>query len=178
MTRAGAGAQATSPASPAPTASPTFATLVIRWQRQHGRHGLPWQGTRDPYRVWLSEVMLQQTQVSTVLEYYARFLQRFADVQALVADHGGEFPRSSAALAKLPGIGRSTAAAIAAFCFGERVAILDGNVKRVLGRTLGFPQDLATAPAVARLWSLADGLLPPRDVAVYTQGLMDMGATL
>jgi len=198
----------------APTAltaltAPTFATHVIRWQRQHGRHGLPWQGTRDPYRVWLSEVMLQQTQVSTVLDYYARFLQRFPSVaalaaaplddvfalwsglgyysrarnlhrcaQAVVADHGGEFPRSSQALEKLPGIGRSTAAAIAAFCFGERVAILDGNVKRVLGRTLGFAEDLATAAAVARLWSLADRLLPPRDVDIYTQGLMDLGATL
>ena len=153
--------------------------------------------------------MLQQTQVSTVLNYYARFLERLPSVAALaaaplddvfalwsglgyysrarnlhrcalavVADHGGEFPRSSAALAQLPGIGRSTAAAIAAFCFGERVAILDGNVKRVLARTLGFDEDLATAPAVARLWSLADGLLPPRDIDVYTQGLMDLGATV
>ena len=205
MTRAAAAA----PGAQSQSTSSTFAAQVIRWQRQHGRHGLPWQGTRDPYRVWLSEVMLQQTQVSTVLDYYARFLQRFPSVAALaaaplddvfalwsglgyysrarnlhrcalavVADHGGEFPRSSAALAQLPGIGRSTAAAIAAFCFGERVAILDGNVKRVLGRTLGFEEDLATAPAVARLWSLADGLLPPRDVDIYTQGLMDLGATL
>ena len=186
-----------------------FASLVIRWQRQHGRHGLPWQGTRDPYRVWLSEVMLQQTQVSTVLAYYARFLQRFATVaalaaaplddvfalwsglgyysrarnlhrcaQAVVADHGGEFPRTSQALALLPGIGRSTAAAIAVFSFGERVAILDGNVKRVLSRSIGFEDDLATAPAVAKLWAAAEALLPQREVDIYTQGLMDLGATL
>ena len=186
-----------------------FASLVIRWQRQHGRHGLPWQGTRDPYRVWLSEVMLQQTQVSTVLDYYVRFLQRFPSVadlaaaplddvfalwsglgyysrarnlhrcaQAVVADHGGEFPRTSQALALLPGLGRSTAAAIAAFSFGERVAILDGNVKRVLSRSIGFEDDLATAPAVAKLWAAAEALLPQREVDIYTQGLMDLGATL
>ncbi|MBL8306708.1 MAG: A/G-specific adenine glycosylase [Rubrivivax sp.] len=190
-------------------ATPTLAARVVRWQRQHGRHGLPWQGTRDAYRVWLSEVMLQQTQVSTVLEYYPRFLARFPDVQALaaaplddvlalwsglgyysrarnlhrcaqavVALHGGEFPRSAAALATLPGIGRSTAAAIAAFCFGERAAILDGNVKRVLTRALGFDGDLASAAEERRLWTLAEGLLPPRDVDVYTQGLMDLGATV
>ena len=153
--------------------------------------------------------MLQQTQVSTVLDYYARFLLRFPTVAALAAaplddvfalwsgrgyysrarnlhrcaqavmvDHGGEFPRTSQALALLPGIGRSTAAAIAAFSFDERVAILDGNVKRVLSRTIGFEDDLATAPAVAKLWAAAEALLPARDVDVYTQGLMDLGATL
>ncbi len=188
---------------------PTLATQVVAWQRQHGRHGLPWQGSRDPYRVWLSEVMLQQTQVSTVLDYYPRFLARFPSVaalaaapldevfglwsglgyysrarnlhrcaQAVVADHGGAFPPNSAALAELPGIGRSTAAAIAAFCFGERAAILDGNVKRVLTRVLGFAGDLASAAETRRLWALAEGLLPLRDVDVYTQGLMDLGATV
>jgi A/G-specific adenine glycosylase len=182
---------------------------VIAWQRAHGRHGLPWQGTRDPYRVWLSEVMLQQTQVSTVLDYFGCFLQRFPDVaalaaapldevlalwsglgyysrarnlhrcaQAVMADHGGRFPASSAALAGLPGIGRSTAAAIAAFCFGERAAILDGNVKRVLTRALGFSGDLAQAAQERALWQQAEALLPPQDVDVYTQGLMDLGATL
>jgi A/G-specific adenine glycosylase len=182
---------------------------VIQWQREHGRHGLPWQGTRDPYRVWLSEVMLQQTQVSTVLEYYPRFLARFPDVRALaaapqddvlalwsglgyysrarnlhrcaqvvVAEHGGQFPPSSAGLAALPGIGRSTAAAIAAFCFGERAAILDGNVKRVLTRALGFAGDLSSSAEEKRLWAEAEALLPARDVDVYTQGLMDLGATV
>jgi A/G-specific adenine glycosylase len=187
----------------------TLAAAVVAWQRHSGRHGLPWQGTRDPYRVWLSEVMLQQTQVSTVISYYQRFLQRFADVQALaaaplddvlalwsglgyysrarhmhrcaqtvVALHGGVFPSNSEGLATLPGIGRSTAAAIAAFCFGERVAILDGNVKRVLTRVLGFDGDLASSAEEKRLWTLAQDLLPAREVDVYTQGLMDLGATV
>ncbi|MDP2007852.1 MAG: A/G-specific adenine glycosylase [Rubrivivax sp.] len=186
-----------------------LAGAVIAWQRTHGRHGLPWQGTRDAYRVWLSEVMLQQTQVGTVLDYYPRLLARFPDVQALaaaplddvlalwsglgyysrarnlhrcaqavVAGHGGAFPASSALLATLPGIGRSTAAAIAAFCFGERAAILDGNVKRVLTRALGFDGDLSLAAEEKRLWALAEALLPARDVDVYTQGLMDLGATV
>jgi A/G-specific adenine glycosylase len=186
-----------------------IAERVIGWQRRHGRHGLPWQGTRDPYRVWLSEVMLQQTQVSTVLGYYGRFLERFPDVRALAAAplddvlaswsglgyysrarnlhrcacevverHDGRFPGTAAGLAQLPGIGRSTAAAIAAFCFGERVAILDGNVKRVLSRLLGFGEDLSVPAAVERLWRMADALLPQRDLDVYTQGLMDLGATV
>jgi A/G-specific adenine glycosylase len=184
-----------------------IARRVVRWQAQHGRHDLPWQGTRDPYRVWLSEVMLQQTQVSTVLAYYTRFLERFPDVralaaaplddvfalwsglgyysrarylhrcaQAVVADHGGAFPRSSAVLATLPGIGRSTAAAIAAFCFGERAAILDGNVKRVLTRVLGFGGDLARPAEERALWQAAEALLPARAIEAYTQGLMDLGA--
>ena len=189
--------------------SASFAARVIDWQRTHGRHALPWQGTRDPYRVWLSEIMLQQTQVATVLGYYERFLQRFPDVrslaaapldevfalwsglgyysrarnlhrcaQAVVAEHGGRFPASSEALAQLPGIGRSTAAAIAAFCFGERVAILDGNVKRVLTRALGFDGDLAVAAQQRDLWAEATRLLPERGIESYTQGLMDLGATL
>jgi len=191
----------------------TFSAQVVRWQRSHGRSELPWQNTRDPYRVWLSEVMLQQTQVSTVLNYFARFLDRFPDVAALaaaseddvfglwsglgyysrarnmhrcaqeiVARFGGEFPQSAALLMTLPGIGRSTAAAIAAFCFGERVAILDGNVKRVLTRFLGFEADLASAANERALWDIASTLLPPAEqkeaIAGYTQGLMDLGATV
>jgi A/G-specific adenine glycosylase len=186
------------------------AARIVAWQRAQGRRGLPWQGQRDPYRVWLSEVMLQQTQVSTALAYYERFVARYPDVAALaaaplddvlalwsglgyysrarylhrcaqtvVAEHGGAFPRSSIALAELPGIGRSTGAAIAAFCFDERAAILDGNVKRVLARHLGFDADLANAAAQRALWQHADALLPPaRDMPVYTQGLMDLGATV
>ena len=190
-----------------------LASQVVHWQAQSGRHDLPWQNTRDPYRVWLSEIMLQQTQVVTVQAYFARFVARFADVQALarapldevlhlwaglgyysrarnlhrcaqdvVALHGGVFPRSAQQLQTLPGIGRSTAAAIAALCFGERVAILDGNVKRVLTRYLGFADDLALAANERRLWDLATGLLPKdhllRNMARYTQGMMDLGATL
>jgi A/G-specific adenine glycosylase len=195
----------------APTA--TFAPRLIEWQRHSGRSGLPWQHTRDPYRVWLSEVMLQQTQVSTVLSYYPRFLERFPDVQALasastddvmtmwsglgyysrarnlhrcaqavVRDHGGVFPDTAARLQNLPGIGASTAAAIAAFCHGERISILDGNVRRVLSRLLAFEGDLAQAQPQRELWALAQGLLPPAptldDMTAYTQGLMDLGATV
>jgi A/G-specific adenine glycosylase len=188
-----------------------FAPRLLAWQRREGRHDLPWQNTRDPYRVWLSEIMLQQTQVTTVLGYYKRFLERFPDVaalaaapsdevmaawaglgyysrarnlhkcaQAVVERHGGAFPRSAAELAELPGIGRSTAAAIASFCFGERVAILDGNVKRVLGRLLAFDGDLSSAAQEKRLWRQAEALLPssPEDMPAYTQGLMDLGASL
>jgi A/G-specific adenine glycosylase len=186
-----------------------FAASLVAWQKRHGRRGLPWQGTRDPYRIWLSEVMLQQTQVATVLPYFERFVTRFADVAALasadendvlrlwsglgyysrarnlhaaarrvVAEHGGSFPRDRRALEALPGVGRSTAAAIAAFAFGERAAILDGNVKRVLARhfaVAGWPG----APQVEReLWTLAESLLPHAEIEAYTQALMDLGATL
>ena len=187
------------------------APALVTWQRLHGRHDLPWQGSRDPYRVWLSEVMLQQTQVATVCGYYARFLARFPDVAALAAapldevlglwaglgyysrarnlhrcahlvmtQHGGAFPRSAAVLAELPGIGASTAAAIAAFCFDERISILDGSVKRVLARLLGFGEDLASARNVRSLNEWAQALLPidTADMPAYTQGLMDLGATV
>jgi len=187
-----------------------FARCVIAWQQGHGRRGLPWQ-CADPYRVWLSEIMLQQTQVATVLDYYPRFLERFPDVaalaaapqgevlalwsglgyyararnlyrcaQAVVAEHGGCFPASAAALQSLPGIGRSTAAAIAAFCFGERAAILDGNVRRVLARVFGIAEDVSQPGPQSALWQLAESLLPAQAgiaaMAPYTQGLMDLGA--
>ena len=188
-----------------------FAPQVVHWQRAHGRRELPWQATRDPYRVWLSEIMLQQTQVATVLTYYARFLESFPDVGALAAAsqdavlglwsglgyysrarnlhrcaqqvvtvHGGAFPRSAEQLQTLPGIGRSTAAAIAAFCFDERIAILDGNVKRVLARVRGFADDLAVVRHERALWDLAQAMVPAAatDMPAYTQGLMDLGATV
>ena len=190
-----------------------LAARVVRWQKSHGRNDLPWQNTRDPYRVWLSEIMLQQTQVVTVLGYYARFLKRFPDVCSLaaatqddvlalwsglgyysrarnlhacarqvVAQHGGAFPFTAEALQTLPGIGRSTAGAIAALCFGERVAILDGNVKRVLTRVLGFGADLAVAANERSLWDKAIAALPRSDLNTamqrYTQGMMDVGATV
>ena len=189
------------------------ASAVLAWQAQHGRTGLPWQGTREPYRVWLSEIMLQQTQVVTVLDYYPRFLQRFPDVaslaraplddvltlwsglgyysrarnlhrcaQAVVHDFGGQFPPSAKLLQTLPGIGRSTAAAVAAFCFGERVAILDANVKRVLSRLLGFDHDMAAVANERALWDLATDLLPRTDLQSsmprHTQAMMDLGATV
>ena len=183
---------------------------VVQWQRTHGRHDLPWQVNRDPYRVWLSEIMLQQTQVSTVMAYFERFLQRCPDVQSLadaplddvlalwsglgyysrarnlhacaqqvVARFGGQFPRTEFELKTLPGIGPSTAAAIASICFSQRAAILDGNVKRVLTRVLGFDGDLASSAQEKHLWALARGVLPSEaDMPTYTQGVMDLGATL
>ncbi len=186
---------------------------VVRWQASHGRNHLPWQNTLDPYRVWLSEIMLQQTQVATVLDYFPRFLERFPDVQTLAGanledvlglwsglgyysrarnlhacaravaqNHAGVFPDKAVELEKLPGIGRSTAAAITSLCFGERVAILDGNVKRVLTRVLGFAGDLAQSRHINELWDKADSLLPAgnsaSDMARYTQGMMDLGATV
>ena len=192
------------------TLAPLFAARLIAWQETHGRHGLPWQ-VSDAYRVWLSEIMLQQTQVSTVLGYYERFLARFPDLatlaaapaddvlahwsglgyysrarnlhkaaQRVVSDFGGVFPDQRLAMESLPGIGRSTAAAIAAFAFGRRETILDGNVKRVLTRCFGidgYPGDKAVE---ARLWTLAESLLPAGDgqMVAYTQGLMDLGATV
>ncbi|HET6789487.1 MAG TPA: A/G-specific adenine glycosylase, partial [Aquabacterium sp.] len=188
-----------------------LAPALVQWQRAQGRHHLPWQGTRDPYRVWLSEIMLQQTQVSTVLGYYDRFLSRFPDVTALaaapldevltlwsglgyysrarnlhrcaqvVADvHGGVFPGDAQTLQSLPGIGPSTASAIAAFCFHERISIMDGNVKRVLGRVLAWGEDLAVAAHERALWRAAAVLVPEQgaDMPSYTQGLMDLGATV
>jgi A/G-specific adenine glycosylase len=185
----------------------SFAARVVRWQRAHGRRDLPWQGSRDAYRIWLSEIMLQQTQVATVIPYYERFLARCPTVAALaaapgddvmalwsglgyyararnlhraakevVARHGGVFPSDAASLAELPGIGRSTAAAIAAFAAGERGAILDGNVRRVLARHAGIGGDPTSAAVVAALWQAAESRLPADDIEAYTQGMMDLGA--
>ncbi|MDP2809407.1 MAG: A/G-specific adenine glycosylase [Rhodocyclaceae bacterium] len=188
---------------------PSFAHQLIRWQKSHGRHGLPWQGTDDPYRVWLSEIMLQQTQVATVIPYYERFLARFPaladlaaspveDVMAIwsglgyyararnlhacartvVEAHGGRFPQEAEIIARLPGIGRSTANAIAVFCFGAHAPILDGNVKRVLCRHAGIDGFSGTPAVESRLWRLAESLLPEAGVSTYIQAQMDLGATV
>ena len=177
-----------------------FAAALIAWQRCHGRHGLPWQAARDPYRVWLAEVMLQQTRVAAVIPYYGRFLARFPDLASLaratqdevlrlwsglgyyargrnlhaaaqaVAARGG-FPTTARGLAALPGVGRSTAAAIAVAAFGRRAAILDGNARRVFARCFGVEGEQAQ-------WRLAESLLPRRGLRAYTQALMDLGATV
>jgi A/G-specific adenine glycosylase len=190
-------------------ADPSFSADLIDWQKVHGRHVLPWQNTRDAYLIWLSEIMLQQTQVSAVLGYYARFLERFPTLrdlaaapvedvmaqwsglgyytrarnlhkcaQRVVAEYDGVFPSDPLLLAELPGIGRSTAAAIAAFSSGRRAAIMDGNVKRVFARVFGidtYPGEKKTEQA---MWLRAEALLPEVGIESYTQGLMDMGATL
>jgi A/G-specific adenine glycosylase len=207
----------------------SFASRLIAWQRTHGRHGLPWQGA-DAYPVWLSEIMLQQTQVATVLPYYQRFISAFPTIAVLAAateeqvlahwsglgyyargrnlhaaariiveKYHGEFPRKFEQIVELPGIGRSTAAAICALAWHERRAILDGNVKRVLARYRGISgspsENEVSAQAnvseanvkrsgrsqkavEAKLWEQAEALLPQRDIAVYIQAQMDLGATL
>ena len=186
-----------------------FASSVLDWYDQHGRKDLPWQQGITPYRVWVSEIMLQQTQVGTVLGYFDRFMAALPSVQALaeapedevlhlwtglgyysrarnlqktarivMAEHGGDFPRDLEALTALPGIGRSTAGAIASLSMGLRAPILDGNVKRVLARYVaqeGYPGE----PKVAKqLWQVAERLTPDERVNHYTQAMMDLGATL
>ena len=186
-----------------------FARKVIVWQKAQGRHDLPWQNTRDAYRIWLSEVMLQQTQVAAVVPYYERFLARFPDIatlavaslddvmpfwaglgyyararnlhraaQQIVAMHGGIFPRAFEDILALSGIGRSTAAAISAFAFGDKRAILDGNVKRVFARHFCVEGDVKHKPVEDQLWQIAESQLPRADIESYTQGLMDLGATV
>jgi A/G-specific adenine glycosylase len=186
-----------------------FANSLIAWQKVHGRHDLPWQNTTDPYAIWVSEIMLQQTQVTAVIGYYSKFMQRFPNIATLanatqdevlqhwsglgyysrarnlhhaavtiIDEHGGKFPQDFDTIQTLSGIGRSTAAAIASFAFNQVQTILDGNVKRVLARHFlieGWP----SAPKVEKeLWGLAEALLPKQDMVAYTQGLMDLGATL
>jgi len=186
-----------------------FATRLLQWFDRCGRHDLPWQHPRTPYRVWVSEIMLQQTQVRVVIPYFERFMAALPDVRAIadapldtvlalwsglgyyararnlhaaaqvcVAQHGGELPHGLDALTALPGIGRSTAGAILAQAWGDRLPILDGNVKRVLARWHGV-EGWPGLPAVERqLWAFAESLLPHARLADYTQAQMDFGATL
>ena len=187
-----------------------FPQTLLSWHRAHGRQGLPWQGVRDPYAVWVSEIMLQQTQVATILERYPRFMKRFPTVKKLAAaplddvlaewaglgyysrarnlhacanqvmtDFAGKFPSDPILLEQLKGIGRSTAGAIAAFAFHERAPILDANVKRILARLFGIEGALQEKATDKQLWNIAQELLPknPQDMPVYTQALMDFGAT-
>ena len=188
-----------------------FAKKLVAWQKKHGRHDLPWQQELKAYPVWLSEVMLQQTQVSTVKVYFQKFMQRFprvedlarADINEVLAlwtglgyytrarnlhrcaievtqTHGGVFPQELEALKSLPGIGESTAAAIASLCFQKRVAITDGNVRRVLARVMGFEGDMGLGSSVKWLSQVAQSLLPNQRISMptYTQGIMDLGATV
>jgi A/G-specific adenine glycosylase len=189
--------------------SATFAPRLLAWFDRHGRHDLPWQHPRTPYRTWLAEVMLQQTRVATAIPYFDRFVQALPELPALAAApgdqvlalwsglgyyararnlqqaaricverHHGELPRDLDALSALPGIGRSTAAAILAQAHGDRHAILDGNVKRLLCRLFAIDGWPGTARMEKALWPLAEALLPPERLADHTQAIMDFGATL
>jgi A/G-specific adenine glycosylase len=186
-----------------------FSQAVLNWYDLHGRKDLPWQQGITPYRVWVSEIMLQQTQVSTVLGYFDRFMAALPDVASLAAasedevlhlwtglgyysrarnlqktaqivcnDYGGEFPRDVDLLCELPGIGRSTAGAIASLSMGLRAPILDGNVKRVLARYLALDSYPGEPQAMKRLWQVAEQMTPHSRVNHYTQAMMDLGATL
>lgn len=186
-----------------------FAERLLAWFERHGRHRMPWQKDATPYRVWVSEVMLQQTQVVTVIPYFERFMACFPTVQelaeapldevlhlwtglgyyararhlhacahAVVKSYGGQFPDDIDALVALPGIGRSTAGAILALARGQRHPILDGNAKRVLARVFGITGDPSTAAVLHTLWSQAEVCTPHRQVAAYTQAIMDLGATV
>lgn len=188
---------------------PAFASQIIAWQKQHGRHDLPWQNTTDPYAIWVSEIMLQQTQVAAVIGYYDKFMRRFPNIHALsqasqdevlqhwsglgyysrarnlhnaaqkiVDDFYGEFPEKFDDILSLSGIGKSTAAAISTFAFNRPMPILDGNVKRVFARHFlieGWP---GTPKIEQQMWEIAHRENPAEDAIAYTQGLMDLGATL
>ena len=186
-----------------------FSSRLIAWQKNHGRHNLPWQNTQDPYAIWVSEIMLQQTQVTAVIGYYAKFMARFPDIaslanatqeevlqywsglgyysrarnlhnaaQTIMDAHDGRFPRDFEQIQTLSGIGRSTAAAIASFAFQQNQTILDGNVKRVLARHFLIEGWTGSPKTEKQLWLLAESLVPGQDMVAYTQGLMDLGATI
>lgn len=186
-----------------------FSSRLIAWQKIHGRHDLPWQNTQDPYAIWVSEIMLQQTQVAAVIVYYARFMARFPNIatlaqasqeevlqhwsglgyysrarnlhnaaQTIMDEFDGQFPEDFEKIQTLSGIGRSTAAAIASFAFQQNQTILDGNVKRVLARHFLIEGWTGSPKIEKALWALAETLVPSQEMIAYTQGLMDLGATI
>ena len=187
----------------------SFADLLITWHAKSGRHHLPWQQSKDPYSVWVSEIMLQQTQVATVIDYYHRFMKKFPTIKALahadeeevmqlwsglgyyrrarflhkgaqmiIDEMDGRFPSEFDMMIKIPGIGRSTAGAIAAFSFNQKKAILDGNVKRVLSRYFLITEWTGLPKIEKKLWDYATSLLPNKNIDTYTQALIDLGATI
>lgn len=191
-----------------PFSAKAFAEQLLSWYGSEGRD-LPWRGTRDPYRIWLSEIMLQQTTVAAVIDYYQRFLAAFPCLDALAAasqdeviqlwaglgyysrarnlhvaakvvmsEHGGIFPDQVEQLQKLPGVGRSTAGAIASLAFERRAPILDGNVRRVLCRLCAWQEAPRSSKAEKQLWHWSDQLTPEERVHDYTQAIMDLGATV
>ena len=187
----------------------SLADRLITWHAKSGRHHLPWQQSKDPYDVWVSEIMLQQTQVATVINYYHRFMKKFPTIkvladadeeevmqlwsglgyyrrarflhegaQMIMEEMEGVFPSHFDMMMKIPGIGRSTAGAISAFSFNQKKAILDGNVKRVLSRYFLITQWTGLPKTEKKLWDYAESLLPDKNIATYTQALMDLGATI
>jgi A/G-specific adenine glycosylase len=179
-----------------------FRRGLMSWYEQHRRE-LPWRRDRDPYRIWISEIMLQQTRVAAVLDHYARFMQRFPSVQALASaressvlalwsglgyyqrarrmhqaakliarKRGGSFPTSAEEWRRLPGIGRYTAAAVASIAFDEPVAVVDGNVERVLQRSLG------ASLSGELTWTRAQELLDGKRPGDFNQAMMELGATV
>ena len=185
-----------------------FQQLLLSWFAEHGRHDLPWQQAINPYRVWLSEIMLQQTQVASVIPYFNRFVARFPNLQTLAAADldevlpywsglgyyararnlhktaqilaaaGGAFPQDIAQLTALPGIGLSTAGAILSIACGQSQPILDGNVKRVLTRFHAIPGWPGDTKVAQQLWQISRDYTPLANTAAYTQAMMDLGATL
>ena len=187
----------------------SLAGRLITWHAKSGRHHLPWQQSKDPYNVWVSEIMLQQTQVATVIDYYHRFMKKFPNIKALadadeeevmqlwsglgyyrrarflhegaqtiMEEMAGVFPAQFDMMMKIPGIGRSTAGAISAFSFNQKKAILDGNVKRVFSRYFLVTEWTGLPKTEKKLWDYAESLLPDKNIATYTQALMDLGATV
>ncbi len=195
--------------SPTHLDGPQIAALrraLLAWYRRHARD-LPWRRTRDPYRIWLAEILAQQTRVETAIPYYERFLAALptlADLaaaplervlglwagcgyyararnlhraaQTIMSAHGGRLPTTAADWAALPGVGRYTAGAIASIAFGERAAVVDGNVKRVLARLLGIHEPIDAPATVARLWTVAARLVPPQAPGDFNQAMMELGA--
>jgi A/G-specific adenine glycosylase len=185
-----------------------FQQLLLDWFDRHGRKDLPWQKSVTPYSVWVSEIMLQQTQVNSVIPYYNKFMLRFPDVQALadaeldevlqywsglgyyararnlhkaaqqLAAKGGEFPDSVAEMISLPGIGRSTAGAILSIACSQSQPILDGNVKRVLSRFQAIRGWVGDKTVTDKLWQISQNYTAGHRTAAYTQAIMDLGATL
>lgn len=182
---------------------------MLRWFAEYGRKDLPWQQQVNPYRVWVSEVMLQQTQVATVIPYYEKFTAYFPDVgslaeaeldtvlhywsglgyyargrnlhraaEVIMDQHRGQFPADLEQVMALPGVGRSTAGAILSLSLGQRHAILDGNVKRVLARCFAVAGWPGKASVANQLWQLAERYTPADRVAEYNQAMMDLGATV
>ncbi|MBI3317834.1 MAG: A/G-specific adenine glycosylase, partial [Candidatus Omnitrophica bacterium] len=184
-----------------------FRRQLLAWYLKNHRKDLPWRKTTDPYRIWVSEIMLQQTQVATVIPYYRRFLKRFPTLRSLAIAqatevveawsglgyysrarnlhsaaqevlwwHGGRLPREPEELLKLPGIGRYTAGAIASIAYDRPAPVLDGNVARVLSRTVGIRRKIQDPAVQKKLWATSSALVPPKSPGTFNQALMELGA--